>query len=330
MKFITVDWPAEGVGQSRTLAENINISLNAQPEVLIIRESSFSQDFSGDTQLARALAKCWAAACLPIAVTTKAESAAHLPPGILTVRLIDREADGRFEKPTGSQPTFHSRTPLGLSTLLLSGTKLGREHAALAYIGLAAAALPAKGPLAHLERASLLWQTPETWTMHGSSDGALTFRPFDFSASYSTKRNDAVPLLGSTTPWTSRIADVKGFRRPQAPSPGGGSSPERDVLMGVFGDTSWVLFDTAAQLTDLHPVFLIPDAYKGVVALSLDARRDTRSLEDVVFPYWEAHSAEKKDGGKLVFDVQRNTAVRTGQPPATLQAAPASAARVPD
>ena len=327
VQFITVDWPDEGArDHSRAMSENIALALRSRPQVLVIRESLFSRDYSKDVELTRALAGCWSAACLPIVITTRDETTAHLPPGILNARMIDVGAGSRFEKRGAGQPAFHSRTPLGLSTRLLVGTGLDREHAALAYIGLTAAALPAEGPLAHLQRACLLWQTTDTWTMYAADGAAVSFRPFEFSACYSARRDGTVPLLGSTTPWGSRIADVRAMQvAPAAAVAGVPDAPERGVLMGVFGDTSWALFDMAVQLTDLHPVYLIPDEYRGIVSLRLDPRRETKSLEDLVFPYWEAHSAEKKDGGKMIFNVQRNSPVHIGPPAVPLQGINASA-----
>ena len=156
ISIVTADIPevTDCDGIEREFIRRIQWLLKQELDSLIIREPFLSAANKNESVF-EAFSECWKARCLPILVT-KSTKTANVP-GVLHVQVVES-----LKKEISSAGRIkHGSAPAGLPASLLIGKHgLDVERAAIAYTAIASSAQPvARSPLAHLERASRLWQS---------------------------------------------------------------------------------------------------------------------------------------------------------------------------
>ena len=153
----------------------------------------------------KVLLNCWEHGCLPIVIGE--EPPRPTPPGVLWVAVAsDRMLEG--SKIAAPQDDSHHRVSLRLPESCLTGvfdSRDGIDQAAVTYLTLAAAALPAPRSPAILERASLLGLVSPILGDGGANPGY--FRLIDLNAAFGQKDRIQFPYAGGIVAWDERSGD---------------------------------------------------------------------------------------------------------------------------
>jgi hypothetical protein len=116
--------------------------------------------------------------------------------------IVDMEEAANLKKLAG-QPIA-----LRLPSACLQGAPRGLDEtrAAAAYMMIAAAVLPADGPLSHLERAARLSQV--TPVRRASGKVAALYRLIDLQAAANPEPRLKIAFIDRTFPWPTRVVDL--------------------------------------------------------------------------------------------------------------------------
>ncbi len=259
---------ASCAGPQRTKATiaAIEWALEHQPRVVLINDDLLRRGPDGPPALSEALAHCWARACLPLTTTVEDDLAA--PPGILVVSLISgREVEdcvrGDAADRPGPEKSWDQPIALCLSRGLLKETPAGVDvvRASAAYMALGAAALPAKGRTAHLERASLLAQVTPVCSSPARS--RPYFRLVDLDLSAAPREVSKIHFLAHPFLWDAQAGDAGWIRQEVAREP---DERDRRILAGVWGRPFIRHLNAAAQLAQVHPLYIL-SRDRGLLAL---------------------------------------------------------------
>lgn len=298
-------------GAVEALTSRVRAALEHKPQVLVVQEQ-FLNVFrecmtarSGREVVADVFADCWKAACLPVLVTTTDEGRETSLLGSLHIHAVADDAMAKAA-PAADRPVTLYDSPLVLPIAAIGdrSSHLHADDAAAAYVGLAVASLPADGQLAHLDRASCVWQLAPTWAEGGAVD-ARVFRTIDLRASFRPTDQRLPRLYGMTPQLDTPVRNLPGLYR----GPEGNQSPHRRLVMTIQGDARVSVVDTAAQLTALSPGWLAPAAGKCMAVYHLDADVATDSL-DLVMKFWSVHASEASSRGHLVHTVRPNSPLK--------------------
>lgn len=266
-------------------------ALASKPRVLVVNEKLFRSLLAPDqrAQAEQAFADCWRSACLPVVVTAREIRPDLRVPGAMYVSVVD----GALVDLSNPTVADTNAALVVLAELLKTRSELSPEHALLAYTGLAAARIPADGPLAHLERASGLWLRSPIRT-----DGKKTYRVLDVrTAADPNYKGRFLALTGDQIESTDRLADLKNvFMHDRG-------APERKILAAVFKNNKLAHLDVAARLAGLTPTVL---TRTGTAIYLLDGDGDRAPIVTLL----SAHMKDKDDPGVLFFVVSKNTIIK--------------------
>ena len=257
------------------------------PEVLYIpSELLRDQLHLRSGAIARAIADCWRAGCLPITVADPGWVPA--PGGLLVISLMPQaeQADEVVDPGNRDQLKRLTRRLISLrlptSTLVGAPRGLDETRAAVAYLALAAAALPVGGPLPHLERAARLGQVTPVHGAKAEAEGS--YRLLDVRASADPAPDLKIPFIDRAFPWPTRVVDLAPEEAISVLEPG--APPEeigRRVLASVRGEARLRHLNAVAQLAGLQPIYLtrVPRRL-GLAFYRLDPTLDAAARRPIV------------------------------------------------
>jgi len=159
---------------------------------------------------------------------------------------------------------------------------LDEIRAAAAYLMIAAAALPADGPLSHLERAARLCQTTPVHCARGSPDEP--FRLVDVRAAACPAPDLIMPFIDRAFPWPARVVDLDPNEAISVLVPGAPLEEiSRRILTSVRGEARLRHLNAVARLAGLQPIFLTRAPRQlGLAFYRLDPKLDAAARESIV------------------------------------------------
>ncbi len=267
--------------QTKTTVDAIEWALKYEPRVIFINYSLLHSRGEAPPDLSQSLTHCWARACLPVTVTQEVGKAD--PIGILVVSLISEREVGECVNTSvafrpGPEKLWDQPIALCLSTGLLKEATAGVDlvRAATAYLALGAAMLPARGRTAHLERVSLL--TLVTPVYSSQTKGRPYFRLVDLDLSAAPKEGFRIYFLAQPFSWNARAGDVGWIRKEAVKL---ADEPDRRILVGVWGGSLIRHLSAAAQVAQIHPLYML-GRERGLMACRSLSMVRPAGVEDIL------------------------------------------------
>jgi hypothetical protein len=167
---------------------------------------------------------------------------------------------------------------LCLSDGLLDSAPKGLDiiRAATAYVSMGAAALPAAGNSAHLERASLLALATPVCSSGARDEPYVRLLDLNDIASHPNLRK--VYTIGASFSWDIRVGQATYVRKRVPELPG---EENLRILAGVWGSSLIRHQVAAAYLAQLYPLYLLPQE-RGLLALRRFPRLAVGPIEPIL------------------------------------------------
>lgn len=233
---------------------------DASPDVMYIpHELLRPRQAPWSEAVMQAIGECWRARCLPMTVAEPGRASA--PGGLLVVSLMLRaeEPNDIVDLGKGEDMKKLAGRPIALrlpaSSLEGAPRGLGDTRAAAAYLTLAAATLPAEGPLPHLERVARLGQVNPVHWAEGEAEGP--YRLLDVRAGIAPAPDLKIPFIDRAVPWSTRVVDLDPKDAISIMAPGAPREEiGRRILTSVRGEARLRHLNAVAQLAGLRPIYL--------------------------------------------------------------------------
>jgi hypothetical protein len=256
--------------KDQVLSDAIHWVLRQSPDVISLPRLAFPHEPDGASRSAQAIRDGWKQGC--VFVTLDPARSISVLPGILAIKVVGSQAVAPDAVPP--EEVWKRRVVLGLPRELLEGRPQSWDEArsAVAYLTLTIAAIPAEGPLAHLERAGLISLTAPTYPISGEGWDAV--RLIDVrSIANAASRDGRLVFMNRVFTWESRVRDVDQLLNIQHHFKGADEG-ERRINAVVRGDARLRHLAAAAQLTALEPIFLVSTPEPaGIATFRVDAAR---------------------------------------------------------